>query len=127
MSVWLAAMRPRTFPASLVPVFVGLAAASCVASVDVVIGGLTIVSALFLQVATNLANDYFDARSGVDVVVYQLLAVGSVIIHLFADAADIVRWLDLFLAAYALYLFVVLVLLPGNRGENRYGPVPNSD
>ena len=66
-------------------------------------------------------------RSGVDVVVYQLLAVASVIIHLFADAADIVGWLDLFLAAYALYLFVVLVLLPGNRGENRYGPVPRPD
>jgi uncharacterized membrane protein YhaH (DUF805 family) len=38
-----------------------------------------------------------------------------------------VGWLDAFLVLYGLYLFVVLVLLPGNRGENAYGPVPKPD
>jgi len=66
ISVWLAAMRPRTWPASLVPVAVGLAVAARDGPLDPLIGGLTIVSALALQIATNLANDYFDARSGVD-------------------------------------------------------------
>ena len=65
-SVWLAAMRPRTWPASLVPVAVGLAVAGHYARLDLVIGGLTILSALALQIATNLANDCFDAASGVD-------------------------------------------------------------
>ena len=66
ISVWLAAMRPRTWPASLVPVFVGLATATAAGGVHLLIGALTIVAALALQIATNLANDYFDAQSGVD-------------------------------------------------------------
>ncbi len=66
MSVWLAALRPRTFPASLVPVAVGLAVAEHYGRLDPAIGAFTLASALALQIATNLANDYFDAQSGVD-------------------------------------------------------------
>ena len=66
-------------------------------------------------------------RSGVDAIVFQILLLASVIIHTYADAPDIVGWLDAVLVLYALYLFVVLVLLPGNRDENRYGPVPRPD
>jgi 1,4-dihydroxy-2-naphthoate octaprenyltransferase len=66
MSVWLAALRPRTLTASLVPVAVGLAVAEHHGRLDLAIGALTLVSALALQIATNLANDYFDAQSGVD-------------------------------------------------------------
>jgi uncharacterized membrane protein YhaH (DUF805 family) len=47
-----------------------------------------------------------------------------VIIHTFANAPDIVGYLDAFLVLLGVYLFFVLVILPGNRGENRYGPVP---
>lgn len=66
-------------------------------------------------------------RSGTDAVIFQILFVASVILHAFADAPDIVGWLDALLVLYALYLFVVLVLLPGQRGDNRYGPVPRPD
>lgn len=66
-------------------------------------------------------------RSGVDAVIFQMLLLASVIIHTFADAPDIVGWLDAALVLYALYLFVVLVLLPGDRDENRYGPRPRPD
>lgn len=63
-------------------------------------------------------------RSGVDAVIFQILLLASVIIHSFADAPDMVGWLDAILVLYSLYLFVVLVLLPGNRGENAYGSDP---
>jgi 1,4-dihydroxy-2-naphthoate octaprenyltransferase len=66
LSVWIAAMRPRTWPASLVPVMVGLAVASGEVDLDVGIATATIVAALALQVATNLANDYWDAERGID-------------------------------------------------------------
>lgn len=66
-------------------------------------------------------------RSGVDAVIFQILLLASVIIHTFADAADIVGYLDAFLVLYGVYLFVVLVILPGNRHENRYGAVPRPD
>src|SRR5262245_30217697 len=59
-------MRPSTWPASLVPVGVGLAAAAEIDRLDPLLALLTIASALALQIATNLANDYFDARAGVD-------------------------------------------------------------
>jgi uncharacterized membrane protein YhaH (DUF805 family) len=63
-------------------------------------------------------------RSGVDAVIFQILLLASVIIHSFAEAPDIVGWLDAILVIYGLYLFVVLVILPGNRGENAYGADP---
>lgn len=66
-------------------------------------------------------------RSGIDVAIFQMLLLASVIIHSFADAPDIVGWLDAALVLYAIYLFVVLVLLPGNPGENRYGLRPQPD
>jgi uncharacterized membrane protein YhaH (DUF805 family) len=36
----------------------------------------------------------------------------------------VARYLGWVLGAGALYLFVVLVLLPGTHGPNRYGPDP---
>jgi uncharacterized membrane protein YhaH (DUF805 family) len=66
-------------------------------------------------------------RSGVDAMIFQILLLASVIIHSFADAPDIVGWLDAVLVLFSLYLFVVLVLLPGNRGENAYGSDPRTN
>jgi len=66
LGVWLAATRPRTWPASLVPVVVGLAVAASIASVDVSIALATMVAALALQITTNLANDYWDHVRGID-------------------------------------------------------------
>lgn len=66
LGVWLAAMRPRTWPASLVPVVVGLAVAASAGRVDAFIALATIVAALALQITTNLANDYWDHVRGID-------------------------------------------------------------
>lgn len=63
-------------------------------------------------------------RSGVDAVIWQILFLASVIIHTFTNAPDIVGYLDAALILGALYLFVVLVLLPGSKGDNQYGPKP---
>jgi 1,4-dihydroxy-2-naphthoate octaprenyltransferase len=64
--IWLAAARPRTLPAAIAPVLVGTALA---ASEDV-FRPLALVAALigsvFIQVGTNLANDYSDAHRGAD-------------------------------------------------------------
>src|SRR6478609_3132529 len=48
-------------------------------------------------------------------VIFQMLLLASIIIHTFADAPDIVGYLDAVLVLYGLYLFVVLVILPGDR------------
>jgi uncharacterized membrane protein YhaH (DUF805 family) len=63
-------------------------------------------------------------RSGAGVIIWQMLVLASVAIHTFGNAPDIVGYLDALLVLGGVYLFVVLVLLPGNRGENEYGTAP---
>lgn len=65
--IWLMAARPRTLPAAVAPVLVGTAAA-VERSDDLRLGPLlaALVGSIFIQVGTNLANDYSDARRGAD-------------------------------------------------------------
>jgi len=63
---WLAAVRPRTLTATVVPVTLGLALARRGGDLDVALAVMTLLTALLIQVATNFANDYFDAMHGAD-------------------------------------------------------------
>jgi 1,4-dihydroxy-2-naphthoate octaprenyltransferase len=60
------AIRPRTLPAALAPVAVGAAVAQSEAAFRMLPVLAALAGALLLQVAVNLANDYFDFKSGVD-------------------------------------------------------------
>jgi 1,4-dihydroxy-2-naphthoate octaprenyltransferase len=68
MRIWVMAARPRTLPAAIAPVLVGTAAAVYGA------GELprplaffaALVGSVFIQIGTNLANDYSDAKRGAD-------------------------------------------------------------
>jgi 1,4-dihydroxy-2-naphthoate octaprenyltransferase len=62
---WVAAARPRTLPASLVPVAVG-AALVRPATLAWASTALCAVVAVFLQIGTNYANDYADGVRGTD-------------------------------------------------------------
>jgi 1,4-dihydroxy-2-naphthoate octaprenyltransferase len=67
MKNWMLAIRPKTLFASLAPVVLGLAVAYVeTQKLNAVIAALTILCALVLQIASNLANDYLDALRGVD-------------------------------------------------------------
>jgi 1,4-dihydroxy-2-naphthoate octaprenyltransferase len=95
LRIWLMAARPRTLPAAIAPVLVGSAAAwSMLASGDIsgasvtngvgepatTVGGIpldtadfhwlrfvaALIGAIFIQIGTNLANDYSDAKRGAD-------------------------------------------------------------
>jgi 1,4-dihydroxy-2-naphthoate polyprenyltransferase len=61
------AARPRTLPAAIAPVLVGTAAA-VEASDELRIGAFVaaLVGSVFIQIGTNLANDYSDAKRGAD-------------------------------------------------------------
>lgn len=65
-SIWLQAARPRTLPAAVVPVLVGLALAARRGRVDGPIAAVTIAAAVLIQIGTNLANDYYDFVAGAD-------------------------------------------------------------
>lgn len=82
--IWAMAARPRTLPAAIAPVLVGSAAAwRIIADAQVSIGEpayvsatdptfhwgaflAALVGAVFIQIGTNLANDYSDAKRGAD-------------------------------------------------------------
>jgi 1,4-dihydroxy-2-naphthoate polyprenyltransferase len=64
--IWLMAARPRTLPAAVAPVVVGTALAGFVHVFHPLRFIAALLSALFIQVGTNLSNDYSDARRGAD-------------------------------------------------------------
>jgi 1,4-dihydroxy-2-naphthoate polyprenyltransferase len=70
MRIWLMAARPRTLPAAIAPVLVGTAAAIEVAGELPRVGAFfaALVGSIFIQIGTNLANDYSDAKRGADTV-----------------------------------------------------------
>ena len=63
---WIAATRPRTLPAAIVPVVVGVAIAHAYGNVYWFRVLLTFVVSLLIQIGTNLANDYSDGVRGTD-------------------------------------------------------------
>jgi 1,4-dihydroxy-2-naphthoate octaprenyltransferase len=69
LRIWLMAARPRTLPAAVAPVLVGTAAA-IEASDELRVGALlaALVGSVFIQIGTNLTNDYSDAKRGADTV-----------------------------------------------------------
>ena len=66
MGVWLMASRPRTLPAAVAPVLVGTALASEAGEFKVLTFVAALLGAMFIQIGTNLSNDYSDARRGAD-------------------------------------------------------------
>ena len=64
--IWLLAARPRTLPAAVAPVLVGTALAATEGVFKPVTFLAALLAALFIQIGTNLSNDYSDARRGAD-------------------------------------------------------------
>jgi 1,4-dihydroxy-2-naphthoate octaprenyltransferase len=64
------AARPRTLPAAIAPVLVGTAAAIEQAGELPRVGAFiaALIGSIFIQIGTNLANDYSDAKRGADTV-----------------------------------------------------------
>jgi 1,4-dihydroxy-2-naphthoate octaprenyltransferase len=64
--IWLMAARPRTLPAAVAPVLVGTALAGYLHVFHPLRFIAALLGAIFIQVGTNLSNDYSDARRGAD-------------------------------------------------------------
>jgi 1,4-dihydroxy-2-naphthoate octaprenyltransferase len=64
--IWLMAARVRTLPAAIAPVLVGTALAGFAHVFHPLRFLAALLGAVFIQVGTNLSNDYSDARRGAD-------------------------------------------------------------
>jgi len=65
-SPWILAIRPKTLPAAAAPVLVGVALAVNLGGFQPLPALAALAGALLIQIATNLANDYFDFMKGAD-------------------------------------------------------------
>lgn len=98
------------------------------------LAGNPIVSGILFALAVLVWSDlvirrrHDRGRSGIDGAIWMVLLIASQIGWVVtAVPQTVVIWLDLLVYAGALYLFVVLVILPGNPQENRYGAPPKPD
>jgi len=64
--IWVMAARLRTLPAAIAPVLVGTSLALGDGTFHPVTFVAALLGAIFIQVGTNLSNDYSDARRGAD-------------------------------------------------------------
>lgn len=63
---WFIATRPKTLVASIAPVVIGAAMAGADGFMNVPILVCIFISAIFIQIGTNLSNDYYDYKKGAD-------------------------------------------------------------
>ena len=66
LRIWAMAARPRTLPAAVAPVLVGTALAGSEGDLRPLAFCAALVGSIFIQIGTNLSNDYSDARRGAD-------------------------------------------------------------
>ncbi len=64
--IWVMAARVRTLPAAIAPVLVGTSLALGAGRFRALAFVAALLGAIFIQVGTNLSNDYSDARRGAD-------------------------------------------------------------
>lgn len=66
MNPWILAIRPRTLPAAIGPLLIGNILALHLERFSWLIAATSMLCAILLQIAVNLANDYFDFKNGID-------------------------------------------------------------
>ena len=109
MKNWILAVRPKTLFASLAPVILGLAVAYVeTQTMNVLIAVLTALCALFLQIASNLANDYLDALRGVDnnkrLGPIRVTSTGLIPLSTMKNALALVLFIAFLLGVYLMYV-----------------------
>lgn len=64
--LWFKIVRPGTLAAAISPVFIGLIIASSEITINWGIAIITLTTAITIQIASNLINDYYDYKKGLD-------------------------------------------------------------
>jgi len=66
LKIWIQAFRLRTLPLALSSIFMGAIVSYMYHSLDVWVSFMAVLTTLFLQILSNLANDYGDGVKGTD-------------------------------------------------------------
>ena len=66
IAYWLLAARLKTLPVSMAPIIFALVLSRSLETFNGIVAGLTVFTALLIQIGTNFANDYYDYCKGAD-------------------------------------------------------------
>lgn len=114
---WLKIIRPGTLFASVCPVLVGLMIVPENYDINWLVGSVTIICALSIQILSNFINDYFDFKRGLDkkdrLGPRRGLAQGEVTIKDMKQAITIDSFVVILLGAYLCYEGGLPILLIG--------------
>src|SRR5690606_10697991 len=66
LHAWILAARPKTLPAGIAPVAIGVAMALDAGALHGPASIAALIGALLIQIGTNFANDYYDFAKGTD-------------------------------------------------------------
>ncbi|MFT4417091.1 1,4-dihydroxy-2-naphthoate polyprenyltransferase [Fredinandcohnia humi] len=77
--VWWRLMRPHTLTAAFVPVFIGTTLAFLETSIDISLFVTMLIASLLIQAATNMINEYFDYKRGLDTA--ESVGIGGTIVR----------------------------------------------
>lgn len=143
VGIWLSAFRLRTLPLALSSIFMGAAIVSEHPADFVLILGLAALTTLFLQILSNLANDYGDHQNGADnsnrigparavqsgeispkgmfkaMIIFSALAFLSGCALLYTAFDQQQRWLAALFLIFG--LFAIAAALKYTAGKNPYG------
>ncbi|MBC8075387.1 MAG: 1,4-dihydroxy-2-naphthoate octaprenyltransferase, partial [Chloroflexales bacterium] len=75
LAIWWKTLRPWSYTASIIPVSLGAAIAANVGPLNWWLLALALVSSIAIHAGTNLVNEYYDDRKGLDKV--QVLGIGG--------------------------------------------------
>jgi len=114
---WLAATRPKTLPAAIVPVVVASAAAARVGRVDLLLSAAALGCAVLIQILTNFLNEIEDFRRGADtpsrVGPPRMIAAGLISVKAMTGAVVILYALILGLGAWLVAHSGIVILVIG--------------
>jgi 1,4-dihydroxy-2-naphthoate octaprenyltransferase len=106
IKIWFQAVRFFSFTASVVPILIGSALALVDRSFDLLLFAVMLIASVATHAGSNLANDYFDHRKGIDST--ESLGPSGVIQRGYLTASDVLRGMIVaFGIATALGLYIV--------------------
>ena len=117
LSFWLTAIRPKTLFITLGPIYIGLQLAKKSGFFDPIVAIITLLSALFIQIGTNLANDYYDGLKGSDQHrTNRMLASGKLSSRALKQAFLLCFLIASLLGLYLVYIGGIPILMIGITG-----------
>lgn len=117
VEIWKLAIRPKTLPAALGPVFVGTAFALHFDTFQILPALAAMIGAVLLQIASNLANDYFDYLKGYDteerIGPVRVAASGLLSIEELRNGLVLTIILSMIIGLYLIYVGGIAILIIG--------------